>query len=308
MAIVFISEFNDPDEWRAEFQRNLPDMDFRVWPDVGDPAEIAFAVVWQPEPGVLGTFPNLEAILSMGAGLDHLFGDPDLPAGVPIVRLVDPALTTDMTQYVVHWVVHLHRDFHRYPAFQEERRWKKLDYPEAAERRVGLLGLGKLGADAAGHVAALGFTVAGWSRTRKAIDGIESFHGADGLIPLLGRTDILVCLLPLTPATTGIINARTLAALPRGAFVVNAARGGLVVDEDLIAAIDSGHIAGAVLDVFQPEPLPTDHPFWSHPKVIVTPHTASHTTPRTAAIEMAEDIRRVRAGQPPRNVMGPDGY
>jgi glyoxylate/hydroxypyruvate reductase A len=166
-----------------------------------------------------------------------------------------------------------------------------------------VLGLGAIGGDTAAKLASLGFQVAGWSRTPKALEGIESFHGEAGFLPFLQRTDILVCLLPLTPETTGVLDARAFAALPAGAYVINLARGGHVVEEDLLAAIDGGHLAGATLDVFQTEPLPNGHPFWAHPKVHVTPHIAGLTNPRTSAAQVIENIRRVRAGQPPLNLV-----
>src|SRR5581483_5227165 len=185
-----------------------------------------------------------------------------------------------------------------YERFQRERRWKKRATPDIATRRVGVLGIGEIGSACARAVAALGFSVAGWSRTAKHIDGIETFAGAAALPAFLARTDILVCVLPLTAGTRGIIDAKLLAALPRGAYVINIARGAHVVDADLLAALDSGHIAGATLDVFAPEPLPPEHPFWTHPKVLVTPHIASLTNPETASEGIAENLRRLTTGRP----------
>jgi glyoxylate/hydroxypyruvate reductase A len=289
----------------------LPDLDFRVWPDdVGDPLEIEYALAWRPKPGALRAYPNLKAIFSLGAGVDHLFRDADLPAGVPVVRLVDKALTRNMTEYVVHWVLHYHRSFQAYAELQRRGEWRALPVPDPPERkRVGIMGLGVLGGDVARALLGLGFTVAGWSRTPKQIDGVESFAGDAGLVPFLSRLHNLVCLLPLTPETEGIINRRTLSALPAGAFVINVARGGHLIEEDLLAALDAGHLAGATLDVFQTEPLPEDHPFWHHPRVVVTPHVASQTDPRSAADEVAANIRRLRAGEPPINIADPaQGY
>jgi glyoxylate/hydroxypyruvate reductase A len=209
----------------------------------------------------------------------------------------------------VHWVLHYHRDANRYAEQQREGKWQSHPYPEVAKRRIGILGLGALGGDAACALANLGFTVAGWSTNPKSFDDVESFHGSDGLIPFLERTDILVSLLPSTPTTEGLINGTILAHLPAGAYFINVGRGGAVVDTDLIAALDSGAIAGAALDVFRTEPLPADDPFWRHPKVDLTPHVASHTTPRTAGREVAEDIRRVAGGGSPRNLVDLDrGY
>jgi len=311
MALLFSSKGDDPARWRAELNARLPDLEFRVWPDgVGDPLEIEYALAWRPKPGALRAFPNLKAIFSLGAGVDHVFRDADLPAGVPVVRLVDKALTRNMTEYVLHWVLHYHRGFPQYAELQRRGEWRALSIPDPPQRkRVGIMGLGVLGGAVARALLGLGFTVAGWSRTSKHIDGVESFAGDAGLSPFLGRLHILVCLLPLTPETDGIIDRRTLSTLPAGAFVINVARGGHVVEEDLVAALDAGHVAGATLDVFREEPLPENHPFWRHPRVIVTPHVASQTDPRSAADEVAANILRIRAGQPPINIADPiQGY
>jgi glyoxylate/hydroxypyruvate reductase A len=310
MIIAFINEKIDPAPWRDVLTKEVPGLDFRVWPhEVDDPADIDIAVVALPPPGLLKTFPNLKAILSMWAGVETLLLDPDLPRDVPLGRLVDRQMTRDMTHHVVHWVLHYHRDVHRYAEQQRQGKWRSHPYPEAADRRVGIMGLGALGGAAARVLADLGFSVAGWATHPKSIEGVEAFLGDDGLIPFLERTDILVGLLPLTPATEGIINRATLAHLPKGAYIVNAGRGGSVVDDDLIAALDSGAIARASLDVFRAEPLAADHPFWRHPGVDLTPHVASHTTTRTAGREVALDIRRVAAGEKPRNLVDLDrGY
>ncbi len=305
MAILFMdTKEENRDTWQAELQRNLPEDDIRMWPDgIGDPADIDLAVIGMPERGVLAGLPNLEAILSTWAGVDRLKGKDIIPEGVPLVRLIDEALTVDMTHFAIHWVIHYHRDIHHYREFQSRSQWRKLHYPEAAERRVGIMGLGVLGGDVAAKLIGLGFDVAGWDAFPKSIDGCTTFVGRDNLTPFLERTEILVSLLPLTTETEGIINRDTLGALPKGACVISLARGGHIVDEDLLAALDSDHIAGAVLDTFRQEPLDESHPFWCHPRIVVTPHVASHTTPRTAAAEIAKDIRLIRAGQPPRNTV-----
>ena len=253
--------------------------------------------------GDLLNYPSLKAILSLGAGVEHVLRDPDLPEGVPIVRLVDDMLSQDMSLHVVHWVVHFHRNYHVYAGDQGDKRWQRLRFPDTAERRVGILGMGELGGEAARRVRDLGFAVAGWSRTPKTIEGVESFHGPDDLMPFLRRTDILASLLPLTPATENLMDADKFAAMPEGAFLISLSRGAIFVDEDLLAALDSGHIAGAALDVFRTEPLPPDDPFWSHPKVWVTPHAAGPTNDRSAARKMAENINRVLAGGAPHPIL-----
>jgi glyoxylate/hydroxypyruvate reductase A len=203
-----------------------------------------------------------------------------------------------MTEWVLLNVLRFHRQDLEYRAQQAKRVWNELPAPDTAKRRVGILGLGELGGAAADAIRALGFPVMGWTRSPRARDGVTCFHGTEGLEAMLRQTDILVCLLPLTPDTRGVINARTLALLPKGAFVINAARGGHLVAEDLLAALDSGHIAAAALDVFEPEPLPADHAFWGHPKVLVWPHAASITIPSSAAPQVVENIHRAREGRP----------
>jgi glyoxylate/hydroxypyruvate reductase A len=298
MAVLFLSKADDPVAWHTALKRRLPDLDFRVWPDTGDVADIDAVMVWNHPPGELKRYPNLKLIASLGAGVNHIFDDPDLPAGVPVARIVDEALTTGMVEYTMAAVLRCYRELDIYERFQREKHWKKRRTPYIAEGRVGVLGLGEIGAACARACALLGFKVAGWSRTGKTIRNVETFHGSAGLRAFLARTDILVCVLPLTADTRGIINTELLTALPKGAHVINIARGAHVVDDDLLAALDSGHIAGATLDVFAPEPLPDTHRFWTHPKVLMTPHIASLTNPDTASAGIAENLRRLAAGKP----------
>jgi glyoxylate/hydroxypyruvate reductase A len=289
--------------WREELLALDPGLDIRLFPDTGPVEDITAAVTWNHPPEDLYRYPGLRLLISMGAGVDHLFRPPGPPPGVSVVRLVDRLLTTAMSEYVLLAVLRHHRQDAGYRALQAARVWEELPAPDTEATRIGVLGLGTLGADAARKLAALNFRVAGWSRTPKTLDGIETFSGPESLFPFLARSDILVCLLPLTPATEGIINARTLAALPRGAYVVNAARGRHVVEADLLEALDAGHISGATLDVFRTEPLPPEHRFWSHPKVILTPHAASITIPRSVAPQVVENLARLREGRPLLNVV-----
>jgi len=302
MAILFLSPSDDPAEWLPELQRQLPDREVRVWPDIGDPDDIDYALIWRPPAGVLKRLPNLKVMLSLGAGVDGVLNDPELP-DLPLVRMVEPGLTEGMTEFVVLQVLHWHRQMEAYRVQQRDRVWRQLPQKLARERRVGVLGLGVLGADAARVLKELRFDVAGWSRSTRDLAGITCFHGASGLSAFLARTEILVCLLPLTDETTAILNWETLAALPKGACVVNVARGGHVDEAEMLAALDSGHIAGASLDVFTEEPLPLDHPFWTHEKVIVTPHVAAVTHARTSVVHIAEQIRRFEAGLPLENLV-----
>jgi glyoxylate/hydroxypyruvate reductase len=305
MALLFRSTVDSAARWRAQLTRLTQELEVRVWPEIGDPAAIDYALVWRPEPGFLASLPNLKLILSLGAGVDHLLGDPRLPLHLPIVRLVDPHMIDAMSEYVVLQVLRLHRRDLDYRTQQEAGVWRELDQQNAGERRVGILGFGELGQDAAKKLKALGFDVAGWSRSEKAVAGVRSYAGAAGLAPLLGRSEIIVCLLPLTAETEGILNKSTLALLPKGAALVNAARGAHLVEEDLLAALASGQISAAVLDVFREEPLPVDHPLWHHPCVVVTPHIAAFTNPATAAPIILDNIRRFEEGRPLLNQVDP---
>ncbi|MFQ5774159.1 MAG: 2-hydroxyacid dehydrogenase [Kiloniellaceae bacterium] len=303
MTLLLKTDIERGDAWLRAFERLAPELEVRDWPYAGDPGEIEFALVWQPPRGELRRYPNLKAIFSIGAGIDHLSSDPELPEGVPIVRMVEPGLTAGMTEFVVMSVLHHHRFMLDYAEQQRAKVWREIEQVATSRRRVGIMGLGVLGGDAADTLAGFGFDVAGWSRTPKQRPGIATFHGDGGLTPFLNRSDILVCLLPLTPETEGILNAKTFAALPRGAALVSAGRGDQVVEEDLLAALESGQVGGATLDVFRKEPLPPDSPFWTHPRVVITPHVASMTIAETAAEAVVNNIRRLRAGLPLEHVV-----
>jgi glyoxylate/hydroxypyruvate reductase len=301
MALLYCSRWSHPEPWRAALLSLDSTIDFRVWPESGPVEEIDYALAWHHAPGSLMAYPRLKAIFSLGAGVEQLLADKQLPKDVPIIRMVDRALTAGMTEYVLLHVLRAHRRVPEFEALQRRAEWVELEAPPAWERRIGILGLGVLGADAAVKLSALGFRIAGWSRSPKQIEQVVSYTGEDGLATVLSQSEILVCLLPLTRATRGILNAKTLALLPRGASLINAARGGHVVERDLLAALDAGHIAQATLDVTEEEPLPPGHPFWRHPRVTLTPHVASLTWPPTAAEHIVANIRRHDAGE----VIGP---
>jgi glyoxylate/hydroxypyruvate reductase A len=303
LALLFSSPVDDPKPWVAAFAREMPELEVRVWPALGDPEDIEFALLWQPPLGLLPRLTRLRAILSLGAGVEHLLEHPELPAGAPIARMVDESLRAGMTEFVVMRVLHYHRRMPEYEAQQRARTWRLLPQTAPCDRKVGILGLGILGGSAASALAGLGFDVAGWSRARKSLPGVASYTGEDGLFALLERSEILACLLPLTRDTKGILDGTTLNALPRGAYLINAARGGHVVDDDLLAALDSGHLAGATLDVFNTEPLPIDHPYWTHPKVTVVPHAAAWTLADIAIHPVVDNIRRSRTGQTLRDLV-----
>jgi len=304
----------NPAEWVERFRAQAPDRDIRAWPDgVGDASDIAYACAWKAPHGTFAGLPRLKAIFSLGAGVDHLMGDPALPA-VPIVRIVDPDLTRRMTEYVVLHVLLHHRRMTLFAEQQRERLWRDHHQPAAREVAVGVMGLGVLGCDAAAILVRLGFRVAGWSRTPRHLDGVESFHGEAGLAAFLARTEILVCLLPHTPATEDIINLALLRRLKRdgalgGAYLINAGRGRLQVNADILAALNEGLLAGASLDVFPSEPLPPEEPLWGHPCAIITPHNAAESDPRALVSNVLEQIAWLERGEPLQNVINRElGY
>jgi glyoxylate/hydroxypyruvate reductase len=298
----------DPSSWEQRFRALAPRRDIRLWPDRrGDPAAIAYACAWHAPRGVLAGFPNLRAIFSLGAGVDHILTDPTLPP-VPVVRIVDPDLTMRMTEYVLLHVLLHHRRQRLYDAQQRGRIWHEHEQPPANAVAVGVMGLGVLGRDAAHALARIGFRTAGWSRTPKTLPGIETFHGSDGLDAFLQRTEILVCLLPATPVTLGILRLKLLRKLKRdgaagGAYLINAGRGALQVDADILAALDEGSLAGATLDVFADEPLPETSPLWAHPNITITPHNAAASDPRALVANILRQIERLERGLPLEHVI-----
>ncbi len=289
--------------WRDHLQSLLPEIDCRLWNDPGDPDEIDIAVVWKPPPGGLKRFRNLSLIVSIGAGVDHLENDPEWPRHVPVMRTIGDDLQLRMREYVLLHVLRLHRCLPETEAAARERRWAPLITPLAHERQVGVMGLGHLGADSAAALAGIGFKVRGWSRSAKDLRGIEVFAGDKALAAFLEKTDILVCLLPLTTVTRKILCADLFAKLPRGAAIINAARGGHLVAPDLLAALDQGHLRAATLDVFEQEPLPANHPFWAHPKILVTPHIGSLIDPIAGGKAIATNLKMFLRGKKPLNMV-----
>ncbi|MGI9491061.1 MAG: 2-hydroxyacid dehydrogenase [Geminicoccaceae bacterium] len=297
MALLFLSEADPVDDWRDALLAEIPDLDFRVWPDqVGDPDEIDLALVWRPPAGELKRYPNLKAILSLGAGIDAMLQDQTLP-DLPLARMVDPSLTRNMADYILLAALRHHREFDLFEREQRRSNWA-FTFPKGVEdRRVGVMGQGVLGKAASLALHQQGFDVAGWSRSSKSIKGIETYHGTGQIDAFLTRTEILVCLLPLTDETEGILSSSLFKKLPKGAYLINAARGRHLMEEDLIDALDSGQLAGATLDVFENEPLPDHSPLWLHERILITPHVASYCLPKTAAKGVAENIRLARAGK-----------
>jgi glyoxylate/hydroxypyruvate reductase A len=255
-------------------------------------AAVEYAVVWAPPAGGIARFANLKAVVSVGAGVDHVLRDPQLPRHLPILRTTGPDMVQRLREYVALHVLTHHRDLAVTDAFQARAHWQQIVTPVARKRRVGIMGMGQIARACAATLVSLGFDTAGWSRSGTAIEGVTAFAGPEGLAGFLARTEILVCLLPLTPATRDILNRDTFARLPKGARLINAARGGHLVEEDLLAALASGQIAAATLDVFRTEPLPPAHPFWKHPAIRVTPHIASYIDAETGASVIAGNIRQ----------------
>lgn len=283
--------------WAEQFARKLPQLPFLTWPDVGDAACVRYLAAWEPPPKLAETFPNLQVLFSVGAGVDQ-FDFSTMPPELTVVRMVEPGLTACMCEYVSWAVLSLHRQMPLYLHQQRRGEWKAHDIRPASTRRVGVMGMGQLGRAALAQLSALGFDCAGWNRSRRIEPGVRCYAGEAELHEFLARTDILVCLLPLTDETRGILGRRVFEALPAGASIVNAARGGHLVQDDLLAALDRGQLSAAILDVCDPEPLPPGHAFWQHPRIWLTPHVASATQAETAAEALLDNLRRHQAGLP----------
>ena len=268
------------------------------------PQQIDYFVGFRPPHGFLKGLPRLKAIFSLGAGVDGFLRDPEFPRHLPVVRFVDETLQREMAQYVTMHALIIHRQQRAFDAAQRESAWKQrmLARP-SRDVRIGILGMGDIGAVTAERLLMFDFQVFGWSRTRKAVAGVTSFAGQEELPKFLASSDIMVCMLPLTPETENILDAKLFAGLPQGAWVMNVGRGGHCNEQDLLAALDSGHLGGAVLDVFQREPLPADSPFWTHPNVTVTPHIAGITDPRNASAFVVDCVARAETGAPFKNVV-----
>ncbi len=300
-TFLFVTPTWDAQLWAAEMRKAAPGMEVRVWPEMGDVATVDYVAAWLPPPDVVRSLSRLKVIFSLGAGVDAILKDPTLPDGVPIVRVNDPDLTMRMSEYVVLHVLLHHRQQRRLDENQRNKIWDGFPTHAANALRVGVMGLGVLGQDAARKLAVLGFKVAGWSRSPKLIDGVQCFSGAGALETFLARTDVLVSLLPATPETDGILNRALIRKLARsGPFgapvLINAGRGRQQVEEDILAALEAGELHGATLDVFRTEPLPPDSPFWSHPRVTLTPHIAADSDPQVICEYVARQIAAYEAG------------
>ena len=311
-AIPFIAaaDYAHTGAWIAALQQAMPEeriCDLAAL-DEAERAQCEVAIVANPDPAELRRLPNLQWVHSVWAGVERLLHE-HASAPWQIVRLVDPQLADTMAEAVLAWTLYLHRNMPAYAAFQRERRWRPLPYLRPQQRVVSLLGLGELGCAAAARLQAAGFQVCGWSRAQRSLDGVQCFSGAAGLAAMLAQTDTLVCLLPLTPATRGLLDAHTLGLLKRGASLINFARGAIVEDQALRYALSSGQLAHAVLDVFSVEPLPQDAWQWGHPAVTVLPHCSAPTDRATASDIVARNLRAFRVhGVVPQPVDPQRGY
>jgi glyoxylate/hydroxypyruvate reductase A len=272
--------------------------------DTFAPEDIRYVAGFRPPPGFLKTLPNLKAIFSLGAGVDGFLRDPEFPKHLPLVRFVDPTLMHEMAQFVTMHVLIAHRSQRFFDTMQRQGKWQqRMLAKPSRDTRIGILGLGDIGATIAESLLPFDFQLLGWSRSRKSVPGVKSFAGKDELPQFLSQCDYVVCVLPLTDDTRGIMNADFFAHLPKDAFVINVARGGHLIEEDLIAALDSGHLSGAVLDVFQTEPLPESSPIWRHPRIIATPHIAGITDPKMALAYVADCVAHCEEGRPLENIV-----
>ncbi|MFP4092404.1 MAG: 2-hydroxyacid dehydrogenase [Cyclobacteriaceae bacterium] len=295
MKIALILTDRPAEPWKQHLLVHYPELDIHSWPDLPSPDDYQAAVVWKLPQGLLSQFKKLELICCIGAGVDHLL--PDIPPRVRLTRVADRQLAMSMSHYIIMAVLNFQRSFHQYHTFQQEQRWQKAEPVEKAIS-IGLLGLGELGRETARQLSLLGFQVHGWSRSEKKLEGMQTYAGDQGLKDMLPRVNVLVCLLPLTSQTEDILSLSLFRLLPAGSLLINVARGGHLVEEDLIRALEEGWLSAAVLDVFRQEPLPAEHPFWQHPQITITPHVASVTDPASAARQVAENLKRFAEGQP----------
>jgi glyoxylate/hydroxypyruvate reductase A len=298
MILLMSPIFAPPQVWREHFAREMPEVELRFWPEIGNPAEIEFAAISRLPENALRALPNLKLIVSLFAGQDMLLTDKTLPANVPIVRAANPAGDQMMTETVLLHVLRHHRQLPELLLAQQKGEWASPKRLRTRERKVGVMGLGPIGIAAARALRDLGFQTAAWVRRPRTVEGIEVFHGNDQLAAFLSRSDIVVNLLPLTPETEDILSAKTFAQMPKGASVINLGRGQHVVDDDLIAALDSGQLVAATLDVFRQEPLPKEDPFWRHPRITVIPHASRGQFPAEITPLICAHLRRFQRGEP----------
>lgn len=295
MSLAIISPGRDPNIWVDNFKKLDPNIDVHVYPDITAPENVEAVALWNHPKGILSKFPNLKLICSMGAGVDHILTDESIPGDIPITRIVDDKLTTSMTNYVVMAVLNHHRQIKRYQENQKKKEWDMTN-PELPVT-VGILGVGELGGDIADKLLHLRFEVVGFGNSPKENLNYDYYFG-DEMHKFLSKINILVCMLPLTAETEGILNLEFFRKCQKGTYLINVARGKHLIEEDLLYALDEGYISGAMLDVFQKEPLPVEHPFWERSEITITPHIASVTNPEAAAPQIIENYHRIKERQP----------
>jgi len=297
-ALVLTPISDAAEEWRRCFAAELPELEIRVWPNIGKAHEIEFAALGPVPKELFAALPKLRLIASLFAGAEMLLRDPALPANIPLMRAGSPSGDAMMNETVLLHVLRHHRYLHEFLLAQQRHEWIERPRLKASVRKVGVMGLGLIGLAAARGLQKAGFDVAGWVRRPRQIDGLTVFHGREALPAFLARSEILVNLLPLTPETRDILNRETLHLLPRGAAVINLGRGQHLVDADLVAALDEGQLAAATLDVFRQEPLPAESPLWAHPRITVIPHAARRLNAADLVPSICENIRRLRRSEP----------
>lgn len=301
MAIVIIRQDGKIEAWKRALRVQNPSVAVYSYLEEHPKESVIMALVWKHPRGSLAQYPNLKCIASAGAGVDYIFEDQDAPQDIPITRVVDPYLASDMSEHVLSVILAELKNFNAYKLQQTAREWKPKQYRRIKDVRVGIMGLGALGALTAKDLTGLGFRVQGWSRNRKEIAGVKTFSGPEDLAVFLKSCEFLVCLLPLTPKTEGILNSQLFYQLPKGSYVINVARGGHLVDQDLLDALDQSQLSGACLDVYHQEPLSKEHPFWTHRKIYMTPHYASVSDTQSVVPQILENYRRLHSGEPLNN-------
>ncbi|MDT0677095.1 2-hydroxyacid dehydrogenase [Autumnicola musiva] len=309
MSFLIVSPGRDPQPWIEALKNQHPGLDIYVYPEDHNKEEVEFALAWNHPRGLFKNYPNLKVVASMGAGVDHITSDKELPEHVKITKVVDDQLTTDMSDFVLSLVMDHTRRLSIYKDQKKEKSWNRTPYKRPRNVTVGIMGVGVLGSAVGEKLSANGFNVLGWAKSEKDKQDMNTYCGQEGLEEFLSKSNVLVCLLPLTSKTENILNADVFEKLPKGAYVINVARGEHLVEQDLLEMIGSGHLSGAALDVFREEPLPENHPFWENSEILITPHIASVTSAESVMPQIIENYERMKEGEPLKNVVERDkGY